>query len=249
MKRIAQCGLLAVLLGGLGVVGSGCQPGEASLFIRQVQAIQEDCSVTSEAAALRLSNGFIDSAFRAEYVAHLLVGNQLIAQADADLIRVETMRVRIYAVDVQVLDETGGLITEFSVPANGFIDPAAGTEVSYGLVRAVLVDAATVKALGDASALDRIPRNVIASVIARGRTLGGTEIESAEFLFPITICHGCLVDCTTVEDSNSCTDPDEQTADTSVVNRCIPGQDAANVSCNSCVLAYGKKAEFCYCAG
>ena len=28
-------------------------------------------------------------------------------------------------------------------------------------------------------------------VIARGRTLGGTEIESAPFSFPITICQGC----------------------------------------------------------
>jgi hypothetical protein len=34
---------------------------------------------------------------------------------------------------------------------------------------------------------------VVASVKVRGETLGGKEIESGEFVFPIDVCYGCLI--------------------------------------------------------
>ena len=32
---------------------------------------------------------------------------------------------------------------------------------------------------------------LIVEIVARGRTLGGTEVESAPWRFPITVCDGC----------------------------------------------------------
>ena len=36
-----------------------------------------------------------------------------------------------------------------------------------------------------------MPAELLVSVVALGRTLGGTEIESAPWKFPVGVCNGC----------------------------------------------------------
>ena len=42
------------------------------------------------------------------------------------------------------------------------------------------------------------------SVYVYGDTLGGDEVESSTLTFPLFVCNGCLVDCSSADDNGSC---------------------------------------------
>jgi len=138
----------------------------------------------------------MDLAFTRQYMAGLLIGNQLVARGSADQLRTETSRFRAEGAEVEIETTDGSRIKSFTVPVSGFADPGRGSEPGWGLVHAVLIDAGTGESL--VSSFVEGQRNtlvgrVVASVKVFGRTLGGQEVESAEFRFPISICYGCLV--------------------------------------------------------
>jgi hypothetical protein len=51
----------------------------------------------------------------------------------------------------------------------------------------------------------------VARVSVFGKTIGGLDVESSEFMFVIGVCNGCLL--------RDCADDEELLA-------CLPGQDA-----------------------
>jgi hypothetical protein len=164
----------------------GCAPNESSLFIRQCQVVPQDtCEVTADPSAAFKPSGILDVAFAGRYTCPLLVGNQLVTRGDPDLLRTETSRVEITSADVTLLGQGGGSLGKHSNPASGFIDPSTGAQPGYGLVQVVLID--STPAVGD----------VVAQVVLHGRTLGGTELTTGEWKFPIHICQGCLCDTST----------------------------------------------------
>ena len=165
------------------MLASGCAPNESSLFIRQCQAVPQDtCEVTADPTAFSRPSGVLDIAFAARYSCPLLVGNQLVTRGDPDRLRTETSRVQIYSADVTLLNTTGGSLGEFSTQTSGFVDPSTGAQPGYGLADVVLINA--MPAVGD----------VVAQVVLHGRTLGGLELTTGEWKFPIHICQGCLCD-------------------------------------------------------
>jgi hypothetical protein len=186
-------GGLTMLLA-LGVMlGPGCAENKSSIFIRGAMVVPSDtCTVTADSSAALQFRGTFDAGFAAEYSAVLLVGNQLVRRGNAATLRTETSRVVLNGADVRIANAAGDTIGEFSVPVSGFVDPGSGTEPGYGAASVVVVDAAT----GDAVAPNDGSRRsveVVASVILHGETLGGVEIDSGEWQFPIDVCKGCLV--------------------------------------------------------
>lgn len=183
----------------LGVV-PGCADDESSLFIRQAQVPQAvsggGCKVDASASASVRMGGTLDVAIATQYVAHLLVGNQMVDRGSRNDIKTETSRVQLEGSEVYVTDASGKQIAgPYTVPGTGFIDPASGSNPSFGLINSVLIDSVTGSKLR--ADLSEQPhgtiRRLTAHVKAFGRTLGGTEVSSGDWSFPIDVCYGCLV--------------------------------------------------------
>ncbi|AKT36419.1 hypothetical protein [Chondromyces crocatus] len=208
-------GFAAVLLAlSAGVIAPACADNESSLFIRDcVPAVPTDQGcVTQDAssASVYLFNGRLDLAYQPAYSCALRVGNQLVQQGTNTQIRTETSRISLYAADVRITDASGNAITyadgsavAFSVPLSGFIDPGSGTSAGYGYANILMIDQAAGQAIGRSLAsAGVISTDILVGVIVYGRSLGGQELETVEWFFPIQVCLGC-----------ACTEPEGCTAD------------------------------------
>jgi hypothetical protein len=243
MKRfLGRTGAALVLTGGAALLASssGCADNESSLYVRHVLAGDETCVFTADPEAAFIGGGVLDVAFRSEYHAALLVGNQLVQRGEPEKLRTETSRITLYAADVSIYYPSGDVVARadssaasFSIPVSGFVDPGDGSEPGYGIAPVTLIDAQTALDLGGTIVSSGLVQDVVAGVIVRGRTLGGNELETPEFQFPIAVCFGCLLDFPSEAD-----DPT-----TAAVDCDVPGQPAAScrlgqdrrVDCRDCL--------------
>ncbi len=244
MKRIvARIGATLVLAGAGGLLASssGCADNESSLFVRGVMLVDpKTCVVTPDPEGVFIAGGRLDAAISLGYTGALLVGNQLVPRGDGENLRTETSRVELYAADVSIQSLGGSVVqrgdgsaAEYSVPITGFVDPGSDADPGYGIAFVLLIDAATAKDLQATVAATGLVQELVASVIVRGHTLGGNELETPEYQFPISVCSGCLVTFPGEADDPANPGPDcllrsnvEQTA-------CLLGQDSA-VDCRLC---------------
>ncbi len=185
-RSFQRASALLFLIASSSVLASACVDNESSLFIRGcLVPSSSDCLVEPTSSSAVRFGGVLDASFLQGYSCPLLIGNQLVARGDADRLRTETSRVQITGADVEVLAEDGvSTLATFSVPASGFADPAQRSNPGYGSASVLLVDAQT--------AAQNIGKTVISRVVLLGRTLGGIDVESGAWEFPITICSGCL---------------------------------------------------------
>lgn len=202
-KALVTVGLLAFA----GLAGPSCADNESSFFIRACLVPDSECAVQATLDSATVQGGLVDTAFSVTgYRCPLLVGNQLAALGN-DSLRTETSRIVVYALDITVADAaSGGQVASYSVPAAGFVDPGQAPDPGYGVVDGLLLDVGTAQAVAAQAGAGGFPQ-VLVSVVARGRTLGGTELETAPWTFPITVCTNCT--CTAA--SGKCT-PDELTS-------------------------------------
>lgn len=190
--------LLLLVGGGLGLVPA-CADNESSIFVQQVQLANDECTVSSDPGSSSKFRGHFDVALLPtlfpnglnEYRAPLLIGNQLINRGDGTKLRTETSAVEIYGVDVR-LEIGGASVAEFFAPSSGFVNASDGTLPGFGVTEALLIDATTAEALRSLVAPGGPFVEAVANVIVRARTLGGDEIESGEWSFPISICDTCI---------------------------------------------------------
>lgn len=232
-----------LLLALAGIWLGGCAENRSSLFIRQVVAPQGDsatCEYTNSPSAGALFSGVLDAGLALEYRAKVLVGNQIVRRGDENTLRTETSRIQLNEADVTVLDASGASVTRtdgstaaFTIPISGFVDPGSGSEPGYGLADVLLIDAVTAQGLATQAQMAGLSP-VVASVVVRGETLGGNEIESAPWQFPITVCVGCTVVFPPAADdsANPLPDCDSPSTEDFVAN-CTPGQDLPT-DCRSC---------------
>jgi hypothetical protein len=241
MKQVAGRWLsLAAAVGCAWLGGTGCADSESMLFIRQAQARvasgANGCTVESSPSSLFITEGTLDLAFRTEYTAALLVGNQLLARGNASQLRTETSRVAIEGAEVRLEDGTNRVWGPFTVPGSGFIDPATGSTPSYGLTETILVGSQFGNQLAAELRQSLAVRRFTSVVKVLGRTLGGTPVESGEWRFPLTICYACLVAFPPEANDPKLSRPNcELPAGTGtvVVPPCSLGQDDA-VDCRIC---------------
>ncbi|HMI86189.1 MAG TPA: hypothetical protein VK550_18975 [Polyangiaceae bacterium] len=241
---VARWLCLAAAGGSALLAGAGCADSESILFVRQAQARiasgANGCTVDSSPSSLFITEGTLDLAFRTEYRAALLVGNQLVARGNSSQLRTETSRVEVQGAVVRLEDGTSTVWGPFTVPGSGFIDPATGSTPSYGLTEAILLGSAFGNALaGDLTQRSRV-RRFTSIVKILGKTLGGTAVESGEWRFPLTVCYGCLVSFPPeASDSKAGRQPNCDLAagtGTAVAAPCALGQDDA-VDCRVCKAA------------
>jgi hypothetical protein len=187
---------------------------------------------------LTYAHGVIDVAFRRQYSATLLVGNQLVARGNSSELRTETSRVALEGSIVQLADSGGAVVWgPVTVPGSGFVDPASGTTPSYGAIDTILLGADFGQRVlyPELSANPGFIKNFTASVRVFGHTLGGTAVESGDASFPIQACFGCLVkfppEASSSTTSPNCSQP--PASGSSLTAPCRLGQDEP-VDCRIC---------------
>ena len=169
---------------------ASCARDDSSIFIRGVVVVtRTDCSFQVSLTPTLQLQGSIDAAYAGEYRATLIVENQLVARGNPVTLKTETSGVQLYEAEVQVLDPSqgNGAITRYSVPITGFVDPSLSGSAGVGASEVLMVDAATITKLAANVASTGIVQEVVSSVILKGRTLGGLEVHTQEFLYPISV--------------------------------------------------------------
>ena len=225
-------GLAAIL--GLAALsfGAGCTDNNQTLFIRQVPVPdpEDQCAVTTDPSAPALFSGRLDATLTTTYQQFFLVGNQMIARGDSARLLPETSRVQFYESDVQIF-VNDVLVDEFTVPVSGFADEAQETSPSYGLV--------SVNPILTSSTVDGIlsvngPQGVfvVARIVVRGTTLGGLDVATGIYDFPVFVCgdRANKVPCIGISRPTSCEDD--------LTLSCVRGQDVPH-DCREVKAAVG----------
>lgn len=223
MSRLLHRILAGTVILSAGVIATtGCVDNDSSLFIQGVLRPEApECKVTPEPGSTFIGTGVLDTAFSKEYHAWLLVGNQMTPRGTKGEARTETMRIRLNGAIVQLQNLKGDNVgDEFSVPGSGFVSISSSEDPGYGAFEATLVPASTGSSFGGSM--------LIAKVRVYGETLGGQELESADFNFPIQVCSGCTVTfpAEALDTNGCCTMPGGPAPP------CFAGEDI--VDCRSC---------------
>ncbi|MEP7048734.1 MAG: hypothetical protein ABJB12_00210 [Pseudomonadota bacterium] len=246
-KYLLTAGLLT--LGSL-AFAPGCATNDSSMFVVGVIAINESaCLAKPDTTAAMLPAGVLDTVFKQDYTAFLLVGNQLTQRGSREQLRTETSRVSLRGAEVTLTtlggedikitrtDAAGKTTTSsahYSTVGTGFVDAAAGDAPSYAAVSVSLIPAAV-------AASGSLPGQVLAKIRVFGNTLGGKSVTSSELDFPITICSGCLVTYPAQGDPTAatymCPSPSAADMASAAAAPCILGQDAP-ISCTLCSASY-----------
>ena len=211
---------LGLLMAGAGLTASSCVDNDSSFFIYGVMDINRaQCIAHPDAAAVLLASGVLDRYFANGYEAALLVGSHLTERGSREKLRTETSRLSITGAHI-TLYGTNGAAIEIDSAATGLVNPASGTDPGIAAVFARLVRPEDMDNLGEDG-------QIIARIKILGTTLGGQDIESAEFDYPISLCTGCLVSypASSIDPSDPylCTGGDMETSTES--NICFIGQD------------------------
>lgn len=210
---------------------SGCAPGNPGLIVGNVIAPDDSCTYTTNGLARTI--GYLDVlAARNGYFAEFRYLNQLISlaqsgvsgfpvMADPNVIQVEALEIEIR--DIGNVPLAFGGPNPFTVPAGSVaIASGDGMQAGEGLGGALIVPPAYVAELGTLAGTDAM---IVVAVKAIGRTAGGAEVVSDEFIYPIQLCSGCLVACLMDDEGMPICLPS-----------CTPGQDEVHVACDaSCV--------------
>jgi hypothetical protein len=186
MRRFKSLFAVAVACLG-GTVLPSCATNDSMMFIIGVYARKQGaCQPKPENESPIWARGVLDRLFADEYVAALLVGNQITTRGSREQLRTETSRVSLRGAEVQLETLQGEPLADaFSSTGTGFVDAASGTDPSLAIMYASLIPASVAGSLP--------PGTLVAKVRVFGDTLGGQEVESSELAFPIEVCDGCLV--------------------------------------------------------
>lgn len=218
---LRRVGAMFFLTTAAAVVAPACADNESSIYIRSCMVTPSDtCAVEVDPTAAMQSSGVFDVSFPISlakgYVGALLVANQLVRRGDPDRLRTETSKLEIYGADITVrntsdatLTRANGSSAEFFTAAAGFADASSGMTAGLGFVFITMIDPGLAADLRSQILASGQDQDVVVDVIIRGRTLGGTELTSWDWYFPIHVCNGCLCGC----------------ADAAVDN-CHPGTDS-----------------------
>lgn len=222
-----------LLVLGLGV-GTllGCQDNESMVFIRgALRGEPGNCELSADESATLLTNGVLDTVFGSPYGMALLVGNQMASRGQKTRARTETSNVLLEGAEVSLRRPNGDLVNRaFTAPGTGFVPVGSGEGTGYGVMSIVAIPWDYVD---DIVSNDSGGGYVIAEVKAFGTTLGGQEVESGVFKFPISVCRGCLIRYpANLMTTSGCTaSKDEETLP------CRLGQDDP-INCSICAYEY-----------
>jgi hypothetical protein len=192
-QTLAVATTIALALG----IAPACVDNDQSIYIHSVLAPSATrtngiCTYTADATQPELSQGEVDVYLRDTYSSEILVGNGMIQRGDSLAPRTEPNRAHIQGAVVRVTDANGKAYGEFTALGDGFVDPGSAGTPSFGPFGVTTIDATTMaKIAGDVQPAQ--PVIAVVNIKIFGVTLGGVDLESSEFQFPVVVCKGCLI--------------------------------------------------------
>lgn len=205
----------ALVLGGVLTSAAGCVENTVSVYIRQVQAplvAGAVCMVTPDPFSQTIPSGTLDVALRDSYSMTPLIANQLVTRANMEQLRAETSTVNLqgFVVELREGSPDGPLVgPAFSIYQNVVV-PAALTATTPGYAFASIevippqvgvalrgvvcqIDLTGVSESCPVHRVVSVNRTILVKLTAFGASLGGNDVESAPFYFPVRVCCGCLI--------------------------------------------------------
>lgn len=220
MHSFSKTMAAGLLFLGAGLLGSSCVDNQSSVFIYGVMNINSSqCLAQPDATAVLQPSGTLDRYFADGYQAALLVGSHLTQRGSRQQLRTETSRLEITRAKM-TLYGTDNSVISFETPATGLINPSDGTDPGLAAVFIRMVRAEDMKNLGPDG-------QIIARVRIEGTTLGGQDLESGDFDYPITVCTGCLISYPSGALTPGTNDCDSASDVMSTTTICFFGQDAS----------------------
>lgn len=170
----------------------GCVEDRTTLFIAGVYSFagETTCEVEVSLTANQLAAGFYDPGTGAPYQMYLLVANGIQPLGDNDTLRPETSRIVIEGAVIRVTESLGGAgVTEFTQNLGFVVNPDDSEDPGLAAVG--------IPAIPAGMGLPDNEYTIFVSVF--GETLGGIDVESSEFAFPVTVQSGGALTCDSID--------------------------------------------------
>jgi hypothetical protein len=174
-------------------LGAGCVADDASFYIKGMRMAGAKCVVPAPGGSDFVGTGALDVFAKVGYVAFAEVLNHYISSTGAqpgepekNLLQLRAFKIELDTTQVPGQYPASELNTTFHT--SGTLSPAGGAMV-------VGMQIVTDKLAGILATT--MPQGVTAMLGTKVKAVAmhaGTEVESGEFLFPIELCNGCLVD-------------------------------------------------------
>lgn len=255
--------LVLLGLGGVVAAQSGCAENDVSFFIYQVQSPTTSCGYDNNPTGSALREGTWDLALSDGYNFAPLLASQIGSRADPMFGRADAQYVQVEGFEVEVHDGSpDGVILErpYTIYQTTLLRPPSlgGTAYNFAVFQAippviarrlrgeVCANAPADGSLTEPSCVVRNGRSkrLIIHLRGFGHTIGGYNVETPAFDFPVNVCCGCLPQFSAEADG-----PEPTTASASTLTAgpdclgagnatglgiCTPGQDFP-LDCRACV--------------
>ncbi len=166
-----------------------CEDARPTFVISHVIYMDKDCLASADSDK-KWTIGRYDPYCSDHYSIPLRVESYMMPRSDDMRGRSEPNIVQFEGVEISILDPGGALwAPPFSAAVEGTLGTAAGGEPGVALVRVPAVPSALSEIMLDFE--DYETREFVISITLFGKTTGGLEVESDEFLFPIEVCKKC----------------------------------------------------------
>jgi len=167
-------------------LSGGCVENRATIYIESVlgqSSDSDECDITPPGEVF-VASGSFDPGSGTSYVAYLVVANQMVPLGDNDTLRPETSRIQLEGAEISIPGEE-----TYSVPFSATVHPDPSTSPGYITVGVPLLRP------------DAEPGPLEVTVTVYGKTLGGLNVESGKFVFPIMVFEeGSFAFCGTLSD-------------------------------------------------
>lgn len=170
----------------------------------------------------------------------------MVPEVNSQQLQTETSTVNIQGAAVRITDSSGNQLTSFTRLAAATIYPSTGGVPSYAPIPVTTIDSNTVLTNPDIAANVIKPPfpgggtvRLVTYVKFFGQSLGGLNVESGEFEFPVDVCKGCLISFPIADTRPNCALPNclgatTSSSTTTTTTPCVPGQDVP-VACSLCL--------------
>jgi hypothetical protein len=228
-------------------IAPGCAKNDESIYIAGVLAPASTrtngaCSYSNDPTQARLFTSLLDVGVRDDYIAVILVANQMIPRGDPLAPRAESNRIHIDGAVIRVTDLNGNdLVPSYTTYSTGAVaDPQNNNTPGFLSVGVPIIDGNTVNHFKTIIPQDRkTTQQVLVQIRAFGKTLGGVDVESGEYQHVMNICNGCIVNFPKGSSTTAppmpadCKVPFDPTAAAGAQLPCFTGQDEP-VNCQLC---------------
>lgn len=218
MMKATQIPLGALVLAALLF---GCVDNRATFFVRDNKVPDEECIVQSDRNARSLFFGILDVGVRTNWYMFPSFENAMTESLKLNPVTAESNRIQVSGAQVRLALDTGeSLGDDFFVPFSGIVEPGGTGVTSFMAIPSGYVTDAYIGAA------------VIVEMRILGTTLGGIDVDTPWFSFPVYVCRCCLVDFSDAwddeADTYNCNNPTREPEKV-----CAAGQDEP-VDCAYC---------------